>query len=65
MRAARWKLHMLIDPIYKSGKISRSDLYKKASKILGKEYHTGETKSIEEMREAYKVFLKIKKKLTN
>ena len=65
MRYARHKIHELIDPVWKSGKIKRRKLYKMISEELGiKQYHTGWTRSIEECRKVWvacrKVLIKIK-----
>lgn len=38
----RKKVHAYIDPMWRSGKVSRSKLYYRISKILGCSYHTGE-----------------------
>lgn len=61
MKRARIIVHNLIDPLWRSGKIERGRLYKMLSDELGYPYHTGETKSIEELREVYKAIIKIKK----
>lgn len=39
----RMDVHALIDPIWKSGKLKRGQVYARLSKALGKTYHTGET----------------------
>lgn len=43
LRQWRMKVHDHIDPLWKSGKVKRGDLYKKISQFLGYEYHTGES----------------------
>jgi hypothetical protein len=42
LRKMRIHIHSLIDPIWKSGIMSRKDLYKKLSDYMGKEFHVGE-----------------------
>lgn len=63
IKNARMKVHALIDPLWKSGKISRAKLYKRLSEELGYSYHTGSTKSIEELRQVYRIGLNIRKEL--
>lgn len=55
IKGARKHIHALLDPIWKSGKIKRKELYKKLSDNLGYEYHTAEIKDIEEARKIYKL----------
>jgi hypothetical protein len=44
-------LHALIDPIWQSGKMGRRELYAAIGRDLGREYHTAETRTLEEARE--------------
>ena len=53
LKNARRQLHALIDPIWQSGKMGRRELYAALSHDLGREYHTAETRTIEEARAAY------------
>lgn len=55
IRNARKHIHSLLDPIWKSGKIKRKDLYAKISEQLGWKYHTANVRSVEEAREVYKI----------
>lgn len=52
---ARKKIHALLDPLWKSGKIKRGQAYAYVSKRLGKTYHNGEIRTIEEARNIYKI----------
>lgn len=52
---ARKKIHALLDPLWKSGKIKRGQAYAHVSKRLGYPYHNGEIRSIEEARQIYKI----------
>ncbi len=61
LKNARKKLHDLIDPMWKSGSVRRSELYKAISDEIGWNYHTAKTRSLEEAREAYKAAMKFKK----
>jgi hypothetical protein len=56
IKAARQEIHKLIDPIWKSGRVGRSELYGMIAHVMGVErYHTAEIKSIEQAREVYRV----------
>lgn len=63
LKAARIKLHALMDPLWKSGKIKRATLYKLISKQLGYTYHNGQTKTIEECLKVYEIVQKISEEL--
>lgn len=52
---ARVKIHDLLDPLWKSGKIKRGQAYARITRELGYQYHTGEIVSIEEARRVYKI----------
>lgn len=55
LKNARINAHNYIDRFWKSGKCSRSKIYKILSNHFGYRYHNGETKSIEECNEAIQV----------
>lgn len=55
IKNARKHIHALIDPAWKSGKVSRVKLYKRISDKLGYQYHTADIKSIEEARDVYRI----------
>lgn len=61
IKQARMTVHALIDPLWRTEKMKRSELYKRISDELGYPYHTGNTKSIEELIKVYKIVLKIRK----
>lgn len=49
LKVARQNVHAVIDPIWKSGRVSRRDLYRKLAEALGvPEYHTAELRSVEQ-----------------
>ena len=54
IRNARKHIHTLIDPLWKSGKVKRSELYAELSEKLGRQYHTADIRSIDEARFIYK-----------
>lgn len=61
IREARQHLHRLIDPLWKSGRMRRGQLYARITLELGRPYHTGEIRSIDEAREVYRVVQAIAK----
>ena len=59
IKNARRHIHALIDPVWKSRKLSRSQLYNSLSEALGYQYHTAWIRDIEEARTVYKVAKKL------
>ena len=49
IKTRRHKIHEIIDPLWQQGYIKRKKLYKIISDELGYEYHTAETRSMEEL----------------
>ena len=49
IKTRRHKIHEIIDPLWQQGYIKRKTLYKIISDELGYEYHTAETKSMDEL----------------
>ena len=49
IRAARKRLHAIIDPMWRGGSIGRKDLYAEISREIGCSYHTGNTRSMDEV----------------
>lgn len=54
IKNARKHIHALLDPIWKSKKITRNKLYKMLSDKLGFNYHTANIRSINEARKVYR-----------
>jgi hypothetical protein len=48
IRKARQRVHQALDPVWKSGAISRAALYRRISGALGREYHTAEIRTVDE-----------------
>jgi len=65
LRAARVRLHSLIDPLWKSGLMKRKDLYKKLSDKIGKPFHVSFTRDVEEIVQASAFVIEIKQELAN
>lgn len=54
MRKARNHIHAILDPLWKSKKYKRSELYGLISDHMGFGYHTAKLRTLEEARKAYK-----------
>ena len=63
LKAARGHIHALIDPLWKSKRVGRSELYKMMSDRIGWNYHTASLRTIEEARQAYRIGLGIRSEL--
>lgn len=61
LKNARKHIHVILDPLWKSGENTRKEIYKIISEALGYEYHTAKIRSIKEAREVYKIVFKLKK----
>lgn len=48
IRKERGGVHLILDPIWQSKKVSRNNVYKYLSRELGYEYHTGNIKTVAE-----------------
>ena len=55
LKNARNHIHKLLDPIWKTGKMGRRELYAKLTEELGWKYHTAKIRSVEEAREVYRL----------
>ncbi|MCE7028449.1 zinc-finger-containing protein [Jiella avicenniae] len=54
IKNARQHIHRLIDPLWKSGAMSRRGVYTAIADVLGiPEFHTAEIRSVEEARRVY------------
>lgn len=49
LRCKRQKIHTIMDPIWKSGKVKRNHIYKWLSDELGYKYHTANIRNVEEV----------------
>lgn len=61
LRNARNHIHALIDPLWKQGKISRKELYRRIGAAMGTKYHTAQLRTLDEARQAYRAALAIRK----
>ena len=53
IRNARQHIHRILDPLWKSKRFRRSDLYAKLTEHMGFEYHTAQLRTLDEARKAY------------
>lgn len=62
---ARKKIHDLIDPIWKSGKMKRGSIYAYIGDHFGRRYHTGEIRSMDEARAVYRIIAELNYRVFN
>jgi hypothetical protein len=56
IKEARQHIHRILDPLWKSGRYGRRELYSMIAHVLGiEEYHTAEIRSVDEARRVYRV----------
>lgn len=65
IKDARKEIHAIIDPLWRSGKIQRNEIYAMISKQIGKTFHSAEIRTIEEAREVYKVAFVVMRQILN
>ncbi len=60
IRSARKHIHARLDPLWKGGKWTRSQIYQELARRLGlRQYHTAEIRSVEDARAVYRALLEI------
>ena len=65
IKTARQRIHTLLDPIWKSGRMNRSAIYAELAKRLGvNKYHTAEIRTLEEARRVYREVSQINDELS-
>lgn len=56
IKDARQKIHRILDPIWRSGRMSRREAYRKVSDAMGQaDYHTAEIRTLDEARKVYRI----------
>lgn len=55
IKKARQHIHCILDPLWKQGKMRRSQVYAELSKRLGWRYHTAEIRTVDEARKIYRM----------
>lgn len=55
LKQARKHIHKILDPIWKSGRMTRTEVYNKVSDKIGWNFHTACIKTIEEARTVYRI----------
>lgn len=63
IRKARGRIHAVIDPLWKTNKISRTELYRLISAEMGCVYHTANIRSMDEARRVFLFVTKLSDKL--
>jgi len=54
IKNARNHIHRILDPIWKSGRMSRKEVYAYLTEKMGWKYHTANIRSVEEAREVWR-----------
>lgn len=64
IKRARQEIHKVIDPLWKSGRVTRRGLYDMIAHVLDlEEYHTAEIRSIEQARDVYRTAKELEQSL--
>jgi hypothetical protein len=53
LRKERRYMHSILDPIWKSGKMKRKDIYAMISKKIGRDFHTADIRTTKEALEIF------------
>ena len=61
LRNARGHIHAILDPIWKRNRMSRSEVYRRISEKIGRQYHTGEIKTLEDARVIFRIVKELEK----
>lgn len=59
IKDARKRIHTILDPLWKTGRMKRGHIYAKLSDVIGRQYHTAEIRSVEEARTVYRAVLEL------
>lgn len=59
LRKARNHIHAILDPLWKTKRFKRKEIYRLISDHMGFGYHTAKLRTIEEARKAYKFIKEI------
>ena len=60
IKRARSHIHRVVDPLWKSGGMTRKGVYREIARRLGREeYHTAEVRTLEEARDVYRIAISI------
>lgn len=63
LKKYRLQIHAILDPMWRSGLTSRKKIYKHLNKMLGKQYHTADIRTIEEAQNVQKILLSLRDEL--
>lgn len=60
IKNARKHIHRVLDPLWKSGRMKRGEVYAQIAKAIGvEEYHTAEIRTVEQARSVYRAVQRI------
>lgn len=64
IKVARQHIHRILDPIWKTGRMRKSEIYERLTDKLGWKYHTAEIRSLDDARTVYRYVKNIEKELS-
>lgn len=59
LKEARKRIHAILDPLWKGGRMTRGGVYAHLSAELGWKYHTAKIRSMDEARKVYRIVSKL------
>jgi len=64
LRNARSHIHRILDPIWQGKRIARGKIYAILSDKIGRQYHTGEIRTLDEARTVYRAVQEVARSIT-
>jgi hypothetical protein len=64
IRQARMKIHQVLDPLWKSGRLRRKKVYSRLTEELGRPYHTGDLRTLDEADAIYRAVQAIEQEIS-
>ena len=55
IKSARRHIHAILDPLWKSGRMKRREIYRRIGAEIGREYHAAAIRTIDEARRVYAI----------
>lgn len=64
IRAARKRIHAVLDPLWKDGLLARNAVYAAISQGIGRKYHTADIRSMAEAQQVYEIVKRLYESLS-
>ena len=65
LKERRQYIHSIMDPLWRKGTVPRKTIYKYLSKVIGRNYHTADLRSIDETDVIINAISRLKRKINN